>query len=130
MANLLIKFFFFFNFFFFYYLFTFFQSLILEPAFCDSDEAWETEDFLQTRDRQRAWGGGRIYPRKAPLGSASLQLENFPQHPCLVLMRAEGPERRLLSPSASFLQVSSAAHGEPLSSRDGQGLSLSPPPSG
>ena len=32
--------------FFFYYVFTFFQPLILEPAFCDSDEAWETEDFL------------------------------------------------------------------------------------
>ena len=109
---------------------TFFQPLILEPALCDSDEAWETEDFLQTGDRQRAWGGGRVYTRKAPLGSASLQLENFPQRPCLVLMRAEGPERRLLSSSASFLQVSSAAHGEPLSSRDGQGLSLSSPPSG
>ena len=111
-------------------VFIFFQSLILEPAFCDSDEAWETEDFLQTRDRQRAWGGGRIYPRKAPLGSASLQLENFPQRPCLVLMRAEGPERRLLSPSASFFQVSSVAHGEPLSSRDGRGPSLLSPPSG
>ena len=116
--------------FFFYYVFTFFQPLILEPAFCDSDEAWETKDFLQTGDRQRAWGGGRIYPRKAPLGSASLQLENFPQRPYLVLMRAEDPERRLLSPSASFLQVSSAAHGEPLSSRDGRGPSLPSPPSG
>ena len=113
-----------------FYVFTFFQPLILEPAFCDSDEAWETKDFLQTGDRQRAWGGGRIYPRKAPLGSASLQLENFPQRPCLVLMRAEGPERRLLSSSASFLQVSSAAHGEPLSSRDGRGPSLPSPPSG
>ena len=127
MANLLIKFFFFF---FFFNVFTFFQSLILEPAFCDSDEAWETEDFLQTGDRQRAWDGGRIYPRKAPLGSASLQLENFPPCPCLVLMRAEGPERRLLSPSASFFQAYSVAHGEPLSSRDGRGLSLPSPPSG
>lgn len=25
---------------FFNYVFTFFQSLILEPAFCDADEAW------------------------------------------------------------------------------------------
>ena len=109
------------TFYFFNYVFTFFQSLILEPAFCDADEAWETKDFLPTGDRQSTSGGGRIYPRKAPLGSASLQLEKFPQRPCLVLMRAEGPERRLLSPSASFLQVSSAAHGEPLSSRDGRG---------
>ena len=45
MASLLIKVVVFF-FVFFYYVFTFFQPLILEPALCDSDEAWETEDFL------------------------------------------------------------------------------------
>ena len=43
-------------------MFTFFQSLILEPAFCDADEAWETKDFLPTGDRQRAWGGDRMIP--------------------------------------------------------------------
>ena len=56
MANLLI------TFYFFNYVFTFFQSLILEPAFCDADEAWETKDFLPTGDRQRAWGGDRMIP--------------------------------------------------------------------
>ena len=39
--------------FFCYYMFTFFQWLISEPAFCNSGEAWETKAFLQTRDRQR-----------------------------------------------------------------------------
>ena len=29
-----------------YYTFTFFQSLILEPAFCGSEEAWEIKDFF------------------------------------------------------------------------------------
>ena len=32
-----------------YYTFTFFQSLILEPAFCGSEEAWEIKAFLQAR---------------------------------------------------------------------------------
>ena len=43
-----------------YCMFTFFPSLILEPGFCDSKEAWETTAFLHTRGRQRAWveGGG------------------------------------------------------------------------
>ena len=83
--------------------------IILEPAFFDSEEAWETEAFLQTRARQRAWGGGRVYPRKVPQCSAPFQLETFPQCPCLVLRRAACPEGGLLSPSAIFLRVSSAA---------------------
>ena len=83
--------------------------VILKPAFCDSEETWETEAFLQTRDRQRAWGG--IYSRKAPQGPAPLQLETLPQRPCLVLMRAACPESGLLSPSASFLLVFTTAKG-------------------
>ena len=35
-------------------MFICFQSLILEPSFCDLREAWET-DFLQTIGRQRPW---------------------------------------------------------------------------
>ena len=101
--------------------------IILEPAFCDSEEVWETEAFLQTRARQRAWGGGRVYPRKVSQCPAPFQLESFPQGPCLVLRRAACPEGGLLSPSAIFLRVSSAAHGQPLSSRDGRGLRLQPP---
>ena len=111
-------------------MFTFFQSVFLEPAFCNSEEAWETEAFLQTRDRQRACGGDRVYPRKVPQGPATFQLETFPQRSCLVLRRAACPEGGLLSPSAGFLQVSSAAHGEPLSRRGGRGLRLPSPPSG
>ena len=92
-------------------MFTFFQSVILEPAFCDSEEAWETEAFLQARDRQRACSRVGVYLRKAPQGPAPFQLETFPQCPDLVLRRAACPEGGLLSPSASFLLVSSAAHG-------------------
>ena len=101
--------------------------IILEPAYCDSEEAWETESFLQTRARQRSWGWGRVYPRKVPQCPTPFQLETFPQCPCLVLRRAACPEGGLLSPSAIFLRVSSAAHGQPLSSRDGRGLRLQPP---
>ena len=93
--------------------------IILEPAFCDSEEAWETEAFVQTRQAE-GMGWGRVYPRKAPQDPVPFQLESFSQRPCLILRRAACPESRLLSP-ARFLQVSSAAHGEPLSSRDGQG---------
>ena len=91
-------------------MFTFFQSLIPEPAFCGSKEAGETKTFLQTRDRQRAWGGGRVYPRKAPQDPALFQLENLPQRPCLVLMRAACPEGRLLS-HTNFRQVFTTAEG-------------------
>ena len=98
--------------------------IILEPTSCDSEEAWETEAFLQTRARPRACGGGRVYPRKAPQGPAPFQLETFPQRPCLILMTAACPEGGLLSPSASFFRVSSAVHGQPLRSRGGRGLSL------
>ena len=47
-----------------------------------------------------------LHPRKAPQGPAPLELENFPQRPCLALMRAECPEGGVLSPSASSLLVS------------------------
>ena len=82
---------------------------------------------VQTRARQRSWGWGRVYPRKVPQCPTPFQLETFPQCPCLVLRRAACPEGGLLSPSAIFLRVSSAAHGQPLSSRDGRGLRLQPP---
>ena len=36
-----------------YFLLPLDHSLILEPGFCDSAEAWETAAFLQTRGRQR-----------------------------------------------------------------------------
>ena len=43
-----------------HYMFTSFQSLILEPGFCDSGEAWETTAFPQTRGRQRTWREGSV----------------------------------------------------------------------
>ena len=46
-----------------HHMFTSFQSLILEPGFCDSGEAWDTTAFLQTRDRQRTWWEGSVLGR-------------------------------------------------------------------
>lgn len=39
------------------YLFTFFQSLIPEPCFYDSEETWQTNVFLQIRGKQKTWQG-------------------------------------------------------------------------
>ena len=50
-------------------MFTFFQSLILEPGFCDSGEVWETKTFLQTRSRRRTWEG---LSQEGPVGSCSV----------------------------------------------------------
>ena len=63
-----------------HHVFTSLQSLILEPGFCDSGEAWETEAFLQTRGRQRTWWGG-VCPRKAPIGSCSVTVHSLREHP-------------------------------------------------
>ena len=59
-----------------FFVTTFFQSLILEPAFCGSEETWETKAFLQTRGRQRTWWGG-FCPRKAPIGSCSVTVHSL-----------------------------------------------------
>ena len=43
-----------------YYTFTFFQSLILEPAFCGSEEAWEIKDFFFFFTSKRGFPGGSV----------------------------------------------------------------------
>ena len=55
-----------------HYMFTSFQSLILEPGFCDRREAWATAAFLQIGGRQRIWSGG-VCPEKVPWGPAWFQ---------------------------------------------------------
>ena len=60
-----------------YSMFTFFQSLTLELAFCDSWEAWETKAFLQTRGRQRIWqwrGVGTGLSGELSIGSCSVTI--------------------------------------------------------
>ena len=61
---------------FWYYMLTFFWSLILEAAFCDSGDAHETESFLQTRDGQKILGVG-ILSWVDPIGSHSVTISSL-----------------------------------------------------
>ena len=49
-----------------YHMFTFFQLLILQLAFCDLEDTWETKACLQTRDR---WENTGACPQEDPAGS-------------------------------------------------------------
>ena len=59
--------------FFCYYVFTFFQSLILEPVFCDSGEAWETKAFPQRKRQVEDMEDGGSLSWEGPMGSSWLQ---------------------------------------------------------
>ena len=67
-----------------YYMFTFSQLFILEPAFCDSGEAWETKAFYK-QEAGRGQGIGGCLSQKTPLESCLVtrcavitQIHSFP----------------------------------------------------
>ena len=78
-------------------------------ALCPSSVLTSTDQYRPLPQGISRWGG--VSPRKAHQSTSPFQLETFPQHPCLVLMRAACPEGGLLSASASFLRVFTTAEG-------------------